>query len=89
MGFGKILGCGQVIWMVKLAKVGWGRRMEAIFTISTKFLLSHGKFFCCGNRSPKPCSVCHDGCFRLAQCRMGISIVTGYVLHVTVDLMCV
>lgn len=57
MGFGKILGRGQIIWMVKLAKVEWGRGSEAILTISTKFLLSHGKLFCCGYRSSKPFSV--------------------------------
>lgn len=25
MGFGKILWCGQIIWIVKLGKVVWGR----------------------------------------------------------------
>lgn len=71
---------------------GWmGKRKgrEAILTISTKFLLSHGKLFCCGNRSPKPFSVCHGVCFRLVQGKMGISMVTGYVMHVAGDLMCV
>lgn len=89
MGFGRILVWSDCLDIDKLAKVGWGRGKGAILTVSTKFLLSHGKLLYCGNRSPKPFSVCHDGYFRLVQGRMGISMVTGYVMHVTGDVMCV
>lgn len=88
--FDRILGCGQIFWiLVKLEKVRWGSGKKTILTISTNFLLSHGNLFCYGNRSPKPFNVCYDGCFRLVQGMMGISMVTGYAMHGIGDVMCV